>query len=342
MRVLITGGTGLIGKATTSHLLQKGWQVRILDLKPGVETDGVEYVQGNILNFDELLEPMQGCDVVVHLAAIRTPHMAPASQVFEVNVAGTFNIYEAAARMGIKRVVQASSINAFGGYYGTVEIDVRYLPIDETHPTYTTDSYSLSKQLIEEVGEYFWRRDGISGTALRFPGVVPQGHIQSEAFAGRRKASRQTIDELVSLSDAERQKRMDTIKARNLEFRRLRPFDFHPDHEPVPNPPLLDDPLFRAYVGDRYNFWAFVDERDAAQSIEKSLTADYKGSHALFINDRANYLSYNSRTLAALFFPEVTDLKSDLPGISSLISIDKARNLIGFEPEYSIDTMKWD
>lgn len=342
MRALLTGGTGLIGKAATELLLEKGWEIRSLDLKPGVETTGVEYVQGDILNYDQLLGLMHGCDAVIHLAAIRTPHMAPAPQIFEVNVAGTFNVFESAAATGIRRIVQASSINAFGGYYGTVELNIRYLPMDEDHPAYTTDVYSFSKQTIEEIGRYFWRRDGISSTALRFPGVVARSYVHSDLFKLRRETGRRLMDELVSLSESERQTRFADIKRRNIEFRRKRPFDFNPAHDPVPNLPLPDEPLFRAYAGDRYNFWTFVDERDAAQSIEKSLTADYDGSHALFINDRVNYLGYESRTLAALFYPEVTQRKTDLPDKSSLISIDKARTLIGFEPEYSVDSLELD
>ncbi|MEP7285714.1 MAG: NAD(P)-dependent oxidoreductase [Chloroflexota bacterium] len=342
MRVLITGGTGLIGKAATELLLKKGWKIRCLDLKPGVETKGVEYVQGDILNYSQLVDLMRGCDAVIHLAAIRTPHMAPASQVFEVNVAGTFNVFEAAAATGIRRVVQASSINAFGGYYGTAELAIRYLPIDEDHPAYTTDAYAFSKQIIEEIGRYFWRREGISSTALRFPGVVGKDYIHSDQFKLRRANGRRVVAELASLPELERQTLLADVKQRNIEFRQQRPFDFNVNHEPVPNPPLPGDPLFRAYVGDRYNFWAFVDERDAAQSIEKSLTADYEGSHALFINDRVNYLGYESKALATLFFPEVTHLKTDLRDSSALLSIDKARTLIGFEPAYSVDNLQLD
>jgi len=83
----------------------------------------------------------------------------------------------------------------------------------------------------------------------------------------------------------------------------------------------------------------YLDVRDAAQSLEKAVTADYDGAHPLFINDAVNTISYDSRTLARLFFPEVSQFKGDFSGAASLISIDKARRLIGFEPEYSLAAM---
>src|SRR5690242_13744973 len=97
MRVLITGGTGHIGKATTEQLLRKGWDVRILDIAPNSDFQGVEYVQGDILDYDSLLKHTKRCDAVIHLAAIRGPGLAPGHDVFNVNVTGTFNVFEAAA-----------------------------------------------------------------------------------------------------------------------------------------------------------------------------------------------------------------------------------------------------
>lgn len=337
MRVLITGGTGLIGQVTIERLLEVGWEIRTLDVNPGEVNKNIEQIEGNILHYDDVLKATQGCDGVVHLAAIRTPYMAPPQQVFEVNSAGTFNVFEAAAVSGIKRVVQASSINAFGSYYGTVDVELQYLPLDEDHPSYTTDAYSFSKQTIEKIGNYYWRRDGISSTALRFPGVYRRDYRQTEMFEKRKAGALSVIDELVNLSDAERESRLAEVKTRAKEFRQSRPFDYHPDNPALPNPPprYPGDVLFNTYAGDRFNLWAVIDERDAAQSIEKSLTVGFEGSHALFVNDRVNYLGVESETLAALFFPSVSARKSALPGAASLISIDRARALIGYEPEFS-------
>ena len=97
---------------------------------------------------------MAGIDGVVHLAAFRHPGLAPEHRLFHVNVSGTFNVFRAAADAGIKRVVCASSINALGYNFGIKfpEGQLQYFPIDEAHPTYTTDPYSFSKGAIEEIG----------------------------------------------------------------------------------------------------------------------------------------------------------------------------------------------
>jgi nucleoside-diphosphate-sugar epimerase len=338
MRVLITGGAGHIGKSTTERLLQNGWDVRIVSIESDVEIEGAEYIQCNILNYDDLLKQMHGCEAVIHLAAIRSPYLAPGHEVFQVNVAGTFNVFEAAAAAGIRRVVQASSINAIGCFYSTGEIEARYFPIDEEHPCYTTDPYSFSKQSIEDIGAYFWRREGISSVAMRFPGVYHRDYTASDSYHQRKETARNFLDEFLSLPEPEQQERIAEVKKRSLAYRSQRPYEFRLEQEQTAPKVNTDDPLFRSYAFDRYNFWAFVDERDAAQSLEKGLTADYVGDHALFINDHHNWLDYDSKTLIRLFFPEV-GLKSDLPGSAALVSIDKARQLIGFEPEYSIEKL---
>src|ERR1041385_2679055 len=169
MKVLVTGGAGLIGKATVERLVAHGWDVRAIDLATGVELPGAEYLTCDITNYDDVRAQMRGCQVVVHLAAIPRPALAPGEKVFSVNTSGTFNVFEAAAAEGIKRVVQASSINALGVSFSLTDIVTEYFPIDEKHPTYTTDPYSLSKQFVEDIGAYYWRRDGISSVAMRFP-----------------------------------------------------------------------------------------------------------------------------------------------------------------------------
>ena len=83
------------------------------------------------------------------------------------------------------------------------------------------------------------------------------------------------------------------------------------------------------------NFWASVDARDSGQAIEKGLLAEYEGSHPLWVNDSHNSAGIPTETLVSWFYPDVP-LKRKILGTESLVSIDKARRLIGFEPEYSV------
>lgn len=336
MKVLITGGAGRVGRAATRHMLAAGWDVRIIDVAQGPALPGVEYVRCDILNYDDLQPHMQGCDAVIHLAAIASPTIATGQQVFDSNVSGTFHVFQAAAAAGIRRISHASSINAFGAVYSLGEFRAQYFPIDEAHPTYTTDPYSFGKGLVEQIGEYFWRRDGISSVALRFPAVKLGDWQQSEAHRSSVAKTRRILAELLSMPDAERRARLADVQQRNLAVRQSRVLEYKHGVVDWLKLPEAADPVWWVYAFERYNLWAVVDERDAAQALEKGLTADYEGAHALFINDTYNVIGYDSRTLVRLFFPEVAEANVHLSGTQSLVSIEKARSLIGFEPVYSV------
>ncbi len=334
MRVLVTGGIGHVAKTTIARLLQAGWEVRSIDLADTTDIAGIEYTRCDILDYPALVEQANGCDAVVHLAALRSPitHIGP--RVFEINAAGTYNVFEAAAVNGIKRVVQASSINALGAYFSTGHMQIQYLPMDEDHPSYTTDPYSFSKQIIEEIGRYYWRREGISSAALRFPGVYKSDAFTSGPFQEKLERMRKLIDELAALPDADRTARMKDVEQRILAYRSERPLEYRGDKEPVTRPATADDLLFSMYMSNRFDLWTMIDERDVAQAIDKSLTSTYKGSHPLFINGANNVIGYDSQTLIKLFYPDVTQFHAPLNGSTSLVSIEKARQLIGYEPEY--------
>ena len=82
----------------------------------------------------------------------------------------------------------------------------------------------------------------------------------------------------------------------------------------------------------RSDFWAVIHAEDAAQAIEKGVLADYEGSHPLFVNAAENSVGVPSRSLAELYFPEVTAWRREVEGAETLVSIERARELIGFEP----------
>jgi nucleoside-diphosphate-sugar epimerase len=302
---------------------------------PG-KLDGAEYAQCDILDFAAVLEQMRGCDGVIHLAAIPGTFHAPGQRVFDVNVTGTFNVFEAAAACGIKRVVQASSINAIGAFYSLGEVERLYLPLDEAHPHFTTDPYSFSKAVIEEIGAYYWRRDRISGVAIRFPGVRPPGDMQSKAARERNALAHQALDEFASQPAARQQERLAAVRQHTLDYRRTRPFEYREGADPLPRPDFAADPLFSLYAFARYDLWTWIDVRDAAQSLEKALTTAYDGAHPLFVTDAYNWIGYDSRVLARLFFPNAR-VSDDLRGTTTLMSIEKARQLIGYVPEWSVE-----
>jgi nucleoside-diphosphate-sugar epimerase len=347
MHIAVTGGIGSIGRTTVARLLAHGHRVRILDRVPASEVDakvlaeirGAEYRQVDITDFASLRGILDGMDGVVHLAALASPAMGPEHLVYDVNTRGTFNIYRTAADAGITRVVNASSINALGYNYGVKAFPIRYFPIDEAHPDFTTDPYSFSKRVVEETADYFWRREGVSGVSLRFPGVYRAEGWHAERRAAFRQQRQEALAAFEALTEAERKARLKVAIERSEVFRETRlkeqPFEEQRKHweklrSQGPPPPEM------MLCWGRTDFWASINVLDAAQAIEKGLLADYEGSHVLFVNDSHNSTGVESRKLVEYCFPEVTEWKREVQGTESLVSIERARALIGFEPEHSI------
>src|SRR5262249_49780391 len=153
-------------------------------------------------------------------------------------------------------------------------------------------------------------------------------------YRARREKMHQVLDELAALPEAERKILLAGLKQRTLDYRKQRPLEYKDGVTPWMQRNNPADALWYVDAFDRYNLWAFVDVRDAAQSLEKGVTAEYEGAHALFVNDDHNSIGYESAALARWFFPDVSQVA--LSGTESLVSIEKARKLIGFEPEYSV------
>ncbi len=332
MKILVTGGMGDVGRPTVQWLLAHGHEVRVLDLRITDPIPGVDCRAGDVTDFATLRENVAGVDGVLHLAAYRHPSMAASQELFRVNVGGTFNVFQAAAAAGIRRVVCASSINALGYNFGVKfpEGQLRYFPIDEEHPLYTTDPYSFSKQMIEEIGGYFWRREGVSSVFLRFPAVYDLHAPGPSILRAFVLACHEQTSAVLALPEPKRTERVCGGPCRRgiiADFeRRAASREWETKFD-------LTFPDGAVMFG-RSNFWTSLDVRDAAQAAEKALLADYAGSHAVYITDARNFVGFPSEELVRVFFPEVTTRKKSLDGVDTLVSIEKARKLIGFEPQY--------
>ena len=333
MRILLTGGTGNVGKAAVARLVAHGHDVRVIGRRSGFEIPGAEYAVCDVTDYPSLRKNVAGCEAIVHLAALPSPGSGTSEEVFRVNAAGTYNLFQAAAEEGIKRVVQASSINALGLFYGVKPASPQYFPMDEDHPSVTTDAYSFSKTVVEEIGRYYWRREGISSVALRLPGVWAAAHRDHNA--GQQAIVSGIVDRLQAMPEADRRRLVVDARSAFHEARGRGAMERRDGWRRMWDGAPLSPQEMSTLMGGAYNFWTLIDERDSAQAIEKGLTAAYEGSHPLFVHDSRNSAGIESETLARLFFPEVTARKRPLAGIETLISIDRARELIGFEPEYS-------
>jgi NAD(P)-dependent dehydrogenase (short-subunit alcohol dehydrogenase family) len=330
----------MVGRPLVQRLLRHNHAVKVLDRIPEAEADrtvlsGADYACCDINDFPALRQQVRGMQAIVHLAAFTNPAAAPGPEIFRLNCSGSFNVYEAAAQEGIRRVVSASSINALGFNYGIKNFPIRYLPVDEEHPSFTTDPYSFSKQVLEETGAYYWRREGISGVQLRLPAVL---HMTEEFRAMIKQfapITQQAYEKVRAMSAADQQQRarrflteMDTMRA---ERRHEKPWDGKmPEGAWKPD---FNDPLPLISFGYT-DFWAMIHDEDSAQALEKGVTADYSGSHPLFVAGAVNMAHLESETLARIFYPDAAR-KRPLAGCEPLVSFDKARQLIGYEPEHS-------
>jgi nucleoside-diphosphate-sugar epimerase len=134
----------------------------------------VRYVLGDIQDFGQVMGAVAAADAIVHLAGIPTHGVVANELTFAINTGGTFNVHEAAWRLGVSRVVTMSSEAVLGWAPGawTNLILPEYLPLDEEHPTRPQDSYGLSKVVCEQIARSYHLKCGMEAIALRPPWIV--------------------------------------------------------------------------------------------------------------------------------------------------------------------------
>ncbi|MHA1617142.1 MAG: SDR family NAD(P)-dependent oxidoreductase [Candidatus Njordarchaeales archaeon] len=174
-RVLVTGGAGFIGSHTVELLLEKEFDVVILDnfrtsSKQNIENiKGIRdknkkliIVQGDIRDPIVIREAIKDIDAVIHLAAIVSVDEATKwpELTFQVNAEGTLNILEALRRFDVEKIVYASSSAVYG--------DPLYLPIDEKHPLFPKNPYGASKLAGEALVNAYHQTYGLKAVVLRY------------------------------------------------------------------------------------------------------------------------------------------------------------------------------
>ena len=174
----MTGGSGKAGRVVVRDLAERGHDVLNIDRLPSPESNApdspVPYLAADVTDFGQALEAlaggdaMPGFDAVVHLAAIPSPAHATPDRVFRTNMTSTHAVFAAAARLGVQRVVWASSETTLGLPF---ERPPDYAPVDEAH-MYPETSYALSKVLGEEMARQFNRWSGIPIIGLRFSNIM--------------------------------------------------------------------------------------------------------------------------------------------------------------------------
>ncbi|BCF94136.1 MULTISPECIES: NAD(P)-dependent oxidoreductase [Paraburkholderia] len=185
-RVIVTGGSGLAGKWVVENLVEHGYEVLNLDRVPMPRRTARTLITditdaGQVFNalasstapteFVPDLEP-KPIDAIVHFAAIPRIMVTTDNEVFRINVMGTYNILDAASKLGIRKVIVASSETTYGVVFAHRHRNPQYFPLDEQYPVDPMDSYATSKVINEVTAKAFHARTGADLYCFRIGNVL--------------------------------------------------------------------------------------------------------------------------------------------------------------------------
>ncbi|MBD8479162.1 NAD-dependent epimerase/dehydratase family protein [Microbacterium sp. CFBP 8794] len=275
MRIALTGSSGKLGTVVARELRAAGHEVIGLDVRG---ERGPGFVQVELTDYGQVIDALAGVndqhdgfDALVHLGAIPAPGIRSDIATFHNNMTSTFNVFWAAVRLGIQRIVYASSETVLGLPF---DVPPPYIPVDEQYPARPESVYSLVKTLEEHLATELVRwHPELSITALRFSNVmVPDDYA---------------------------------------EF----PFDA--------------DARTR-----KWNLWGYIDARDGAQAVQRALENAPAGFDTFIIAAADTVMTRPNGELVDEVFPGV-ETRGDLGENTTLLSIDKARRLLGYDPQHS-------
>ena len=276
-RVVVTGGSGKLGRACVADLVDHGWEVVNVDRAPSPHPV-CPFLRVDLTDFGQTVEALsvndgyRGVDALVHLAAIPAPGLTTNAATFANNMTSTYNVFAAARHAGIRNIVWASSETVLGLPF---EIPPPYIPVDEEYSARPESTYSLVKHLEEQMARQFCRWDpDLKMIGLRFSNVMD-------------------------------------------------PADY------AAFPSYDADPSSR-----KWNLWGYIDARDGAQAVRRALAYEPKGCDVFIIAAADTVMSRSNAELTAEIYPDV-ELRGDIGEHTTLLSIDKARRVLGFEPQFS-------
>ena len=185
-RILFTGGSGKAGRHVVPYLVDRGHRVVNVDLVP-LDHPAVPTLDADITDLGQMVNALtmhgdfagletgtgpQPFDAVVHFAAVPRILLKPDNETFRVNTIGTYTVIEAAVKLGIRKVVIASSETTYGICFSEGETDPGCLPLEEDYDVDPMDSYGCSKVVNEVTARAFQRRTGADIYALRIGNVI--------------------------------------------------------------------------------------------------------------------------------------------------------------------------
>lgn len=278
--MVVTGGSGKLGKWVVQELVSHGHDVANVDRSHPSNSNGVCCLIADVQDLGQVYGALSGADAVIHLAGIYSHGITTDDVTFRTNVLGTFNIHEAAFRLGIKRVVTMSSEAVLGWAPGSWarEHVPHYLPIDEEHPCEPQDCYGLSKLVAESVAKSYTNKCEMETVLIRAPWIVSPEELHNLHQANGRKP-------------------------------------------------------------EKFALFHYIDVRDLAEACRLSVERPLTGNNVLFVGAGESSVATPLSILYPRLMPQIGDKACKLSERRSSISIEKARQLLGWSPRYSWRTL---
>jgi uronate dehydrogenase len=165
-RLLLTGAAGGLGRVLRPRLKPWCTTLRLSDIADlGSAASGEELLPAALEKADQVLALLDGVDAVVHLGGVSVE--GPLEPILQANIVGAYNLYEAARKHGVKRIVFASS-NHVTGFYRQDEV------IDPSMPMRPDGHYGLSKAFGENLAQFYFDRYGLETVSLRIGSSFPE------------------------------------------------------------------------------------------------------------------------------------------------------------------------
>lgn len=164
--LLLTGAAGILGQWLRPKLLEKHKTLRSSDIKdPGPALKGEEVVVADLGNRDAVDKLVAGTKAIVHFGGISTENTF--DNILHSNILGTYNVYDAARKHGVKRIVFASSNHAIGFHTRDEKLDANALQRPDTY-------YGVSKAFGEDLGSLYVDKYGLEIACLRIGTAIPE------------------------------------------------------------------------------------------------------------------------------------------------------------------------
>ncbi|SIS93647.1 NAD-dependent epimerase/dehydratase family protein [Alicyclobacillus vulcanalis] len=171
MRVVVTGGSGLLGPWVIREFVEAGYDVLNVDTRQPAE-EWCPTILADLTNLGDCYQVLFGADALVHLAALPRVGIRTDAATFQLNAVSTYNVLEAAGSLGIRKAVITSSESSYGLVFAKHPFAPQYVPVDEDHPQLPQDAYGLSKVVNELTAETLHRRYGMQIVSFRLGNVI--------------------------------------------------------------------------------------------------------------------------------------------------------------------------